>query len=58
MENTDLLRFSSHIHHLKTHVVQRVVVPVSLKSKKTQVSVAPKTVVHKYIFKVMMTVFK
>lgn len=34
MENSDLLWFSSHMHHLKTHVVQRVVVSVSLESKK------------------------
>lgn len=33
MENSDLW-FSSRMHHLKTHVVQRVVVSVSLESKK------------------------
>ena len=54
MENFDLLWFSSHIHHLKTHVVQRVVVSVSLEAKKKSVSCSK----NKYIFKVMMTIFK
>lgn len=57
MENSDLLWFLACMHHLKTHIIQRAVVSGSLESKKN-VSAAPKTVAGKYIFKVMMTIFK